>query len=361
MPTHIYQPKPLSWHKSHKQSGFSLIEFMVASAIGIIVLLAVGTTYITTQNLSTQGQSRIAVQQDLRNATNMLARDARAAGVFGCYNLAAEGPRNPGNSVTGNHTTAGANDPSEVGTATTHDNGNNFGIRQMNGSTFLGQTGVTLNNPSNALIFTYGVGFGRLQGVNEVVFDDGIGIAENTPVAVSTCSELVISTIDKDGKILNVGGISPSSRTTVTRFASSAYVVGDDARGAPSLYRFTLGNNNQWEGPQLLVSNVQAFGPIQYGYADISANDDGAGCNINTGLGGTDNFNAGTTSFTFYTDTLSYNPPTLASPLDQALLPALIHIPLGVTVDTQNINYAIDIAVRGGNVCANRVLARTPP
>lgn len=69
--------------------GFSLIEFLVAAALSMIVLMAVSSTYFTARNLNNTATSRLTVQQDLRNASNMIVRDARMAGSFGCFNMSA--------------------------------------------------------------------------------------------------------------------------------------------------------------------------------------------------------------------------------------------------------------------------------
>ena len=74
--------------KRQTQSGFSLIEFLVASIISMIVLIAAGSTYFTTQQLNRVATERLNAQQDLRNAANLIVRDARQAGTFGCANLA---------------------------------------------------------------------------------------------------------------------------------------------------------------------------------------------------------------------------------------------------------------------------------
>ena len=60
-----------------KITGFTLIELLVASALSIIVLIAAGSGFVTTQKLSQVAKGRLQVQNDLRNATNMIVRDAR--------------------------------------------------------------------------------------------------------------------------------------------------------------------------------------------------------------------------------------------------------------------------------------------
>lgn len=73
----------------HTQRGFTLIEFMVAAILGLIVLLAIGGAYVSTQKVNEVATSRVTRQQELRMANNLLIRDARMAGSFGCANLSA--------------------------------------------------------------------------------------------------------------------------------------------------------------------------------------------------------------------------------------------------------------------------------
>ena len=67
--------------------GFSILEFLVASLLSMIVLMAVSSTYFTARGLNKSANTRIGIQQDLRNAANMIVRDARMAGNFGCFNM----------------------------------------------------------------------------------------------------------------------------------------------------------------------------------------------------------------------------------------------------------------------------------
>ena len=67
--------------------GFTLIEFMVASSLALIVLLAIGITYGTTSRMKRTSENRLAAQQDLRNVSELILRDAQMAGAFGCFNM----------------------------------------------------------------------------------------------------------------------------------------------------------------------------------------------------------------------------------------------------------------------------------
>ena len=73
---------------SRKQSGFGLVELMVAMTIGLILLGGIGyvflgsrTAFRTTDNLS-------RIQENARYALDMMSRDIRMAGYVGCGNIA---------------------------------------------------------------------------------------------------------------------------------------------------------------------------------------------------------------------------------------------------------------------------------
>lgn len=67
--------------------GFTIIEFLVAGLLSMIVLMAVGSSYFTSRKLNDAANERLAAQQDLRNAATLIVRDARMAGSFGCFNM----------------------------------------------------------------------------------------------------------------------------------------------------------------------------------------------------------------------------------------------------------------------------------
>lgn len=67
--------------------GFTIIEFLVAGMLSMIVLMAVGSSYFTSRKLNDAANERLAIQQDLRNAATLIVRDARMAGSFGCFNM----------------------------------------------------------------------------------------------------------------------------------------------------------------------------------------------------------------------------------------------------------------------------------
>lgn len=67
--------------------GFTIVEFLVAGLLSVIVLIAVVSSYFTSRKLNDAANERLAIQQDLRNAATLIVRDARMAGSFGCFNM----------------------------------------------------------------------------------------------------------------------------------------------------------------------------------------------------------------------------------------------------------------------------------
>jgi len=74
----------LSAHKTHHQRGFTLIELMISLLLGILVVIAVTSVFISgKQSFSTtQGLNRI--QENQRMVFEMMASDIRSAGSYTC-------------------------------------------------------------------------------------------------------------------------------------------------------------------------------------------------------------------------------------------------------------------------------------
>ncbi len=71
-----------------KSCGFSLIEIMVALAIGLFLSLAVTDLFISQKSALLAQTMNARLQDDGRIALEVLSRDLRAAGYFGCAGLA---------------------------------------------------------------------------------------------------------------------------------------------------------------------------------------------------------------------------------------------------------------------------------
>ena len=267
-----------------KITGFTLIELLVASALSIIVLIAAGSGFVTTQKLSQVAKGRLQVQNDLRNATNMIVRDARMAGSFGCFNLA--------KTATNDQTKLKDHGAANVLGALEYNN-QNQGVKYLDG-TALSLPGFTVSTSSpKVLLFTYGIGSSSgysSSGANSfsVQVEKGGELAEldkqtNAPIIISTCSSLErfpSSTKELNGSVLTVKDLSSNlssdhntqvnpklqSEISVFRQVVNVYAIGTPTGGEEGLYLFQLNPATGRLGePQLLLAGVTSWG-LEFGY-----------------------------------------------------------------------------------------------
>ena len=266
-----------------KITGFTLIELLVASALSIIVLIAAGYGFVTTHKLSQVAKGRLQVQNDLRNATNMIVRDARMAGSFGCFNLA--------KTATNDQTKLKDHGAANVLGALEYNN-QNQGVKYLDG-TALSLPGFTVSTSSpKVLLFTYGIGSSSgysSSGANSfsVQIEKGGELAElakqaNAPIIISTCSSLErfpSSAKELSGSVLTVKNLSPNlssdhdtqvnpklqSEISVFRQVVNIYAIGTPTGGEEGLYLFQLNPNGEISAPQLLLAGVTSW-ELEFGY-----------------------------------------------------------------------------------------------
>lgn len=300
----------------HSQQGFSLIEFAVASILSLLVLVAVSTGYFTARTLNTAADTRLKFQQDLRNAANMVVRDARMAGGFGCFSLIGEKDskviHDRNTSTSGSEAFKLENNPSNL-----------MPVRTIARSNF---RPAGFSASSDALIFMYGSGSGRIGSIDR-------GVSNNQPLIFSSCNTLVRpanDTIPSDESALKTTlGVSDLqlSEIMVMNYTVNAYVTGS-INGQSGLFRFQL-SGNDWSSPQLLIKDVTGAN-FRYTYVN----------NCPEEILPKDK-----TKF----ERFEYSP-------NLTRMPALIQMNLSGGAQDQNQIYTINASVRGGNSCANRTL-----
>ena len=265
-------------------TGFTLIELLVASALSIIVLIAAGSGFVTTQKLSQVAKGRLQVQNDLRNATNMIVRDARMAGSFGCFNLA--------KTATNDQTKLKDHGAANVLGALEYNN-QNQGVKYLDGTALSlpGEFTVSTSSPK-VLLFTYGIGSSSgysSSGANSfsVQIEEGGELAElagqaDAPIIISTCSSLErfpSSAKELSGSVLTVKNLSPNlssdhdtqvnpklqSEISVFRQVVNIYAIGTPKDGEEGLYLFQLNPNGEISAPQLLLAGVTSW-ELEFGY-----------------------------------------------------------------------------------------------
>nr|WP_314594955.1 pilus assembly protein PilW [uncultured Neisseria sp.] len=292
--------------------GFSILEFLVASLLSMIVLMAVSSTYFTARGLNKSANTRIGIQQDLRNAANMIVRDARMAGNFGCFNMS----NFPASAVIEDKS-------SDEYTLKTAGVNNLLPVKEIE----LSYPGFTQKGP--ALLFQYGI--------------------DEKPTAktaiVSSCSGIIkLDNLDnlKTAK-LTLAKSEPEGTIAIMKHEMIAYAVGTlgEESKESSLFRFQLSDDGSWSNPQLLIKGITAM-DIHYIYAECSDSENASASGANA-------------------ETFKY-----ADQLDtsiEAKSPASIQIVLNngsIDPSKEQDNkvdiYNINATIRGGNVCADRSL-----
>ena len=294
--------------------GFSILEFLVASLLSMIVLMAVSSTYFTARGLNKSANARIGIQQDLRNAANMIVRDARMAGNFGCFNMA----NFPASAVIEDK----SSDEYALKTA---------GVNKLLPGKEINKLSYTgFAQTGKALLFQYGID--KADSTEKTAIASSCyGIAKpHTEIKdlAAAKSALKITNSDQDGSI------------AIMKHEIIAYAVGKLGKEI-GLFRFQLSDDGSWNNPQLLIKDIESM-KIHYFYANCSD-----APNASTSATSEENF--------VRADKLDISP--------EAKSPASIQIVLnGGSIDssTEKDNkvdiYNINATIRGGNVCADRSL-----
>ncbi|EMS2596738.1 PilW family protein [Neisseria gonorrhoeae] len=296
--------------------GFTIVEFLVAGLLSVIVLIAVVSSYFTSRKLNDAANERLAEQQDLRNAATLIVRDARMAGSFGCFNMS----EHIGNDVVFN--VAQKNALFSLKRYSTNSTNKLIPITESPNINYQNFFQV-----SSALIFQYGI--------------DDVDASADTTV-VSSCAAISkpgkqIPTLEDAKKELKIQNSDKEQNGNIARqrHVVNAYAVGKIA-GEEGLFRFQLNEKGEWGNPQLLAKKIKRM-RVRYIYV--------SGCPEDEDAGKEEQFK--------YTDKF-----------DSSVTPAGVEVLLDsgsdakIAASSDNIIYAyrINATIRGGNVCANRTL-----
>lgn len=304
--------------------GFTIIEFLVAGLLSMIVLMAVGSSYFTSRKLNDAANERLAAQQDLRNAATLIVRDARMAGSFGCFNMSEHTEKDVVSNVAQKNRLFSLKGSSANKLIP---NGTDNKLIPITESLDIGYQGFTQR--LNALVFQYGI-------------DDLDASAET--VVVSSCSKIAkpgkkISTLQEAKSALQItNDDKQNGNITRQRYVVNAYAVGRIA-GEEGLFRFQLDDKGKWGNPQLLVKKINKM-DIRYIYVSDCPEDDDAG-----------------KEETFkYTDKFDSSTNAVTPAGVEVLLSSGTDTKIAASSDNHIYAYRIDATIRGGNVCANRTL-----
>ncbi|HFA7142703.1 TPA: PilW family protein [Neisseria gonorrhoeae] len=295
--------------------GFTIVEFLVAGLLSIIVLIAVVSSYFTSRKLNDVANERLAEQQDLRNAATLIVRDARMAGSFGCFNMSEHIKDVVVSDVAQKNylfllklKKSNANKLIPIAESS---NINYRGFLQV----------------GSALIFQYGI--------------DDVNASAATTV-VSSCAAISkpgkqIPTLEDAKKELKIPDWDKEQNGNIARqrHVVNAYAVGR-IDGEGGLFRFQLNEKGEWGNPQLLAKKIKRM-DVQYIYV--------SGCPEDEDAGKEEQFK--------YTDRFdrSVTPAGVEVLLDSGL-----NAKIAASSDNSIYAYRINATIRGGNVCANRTL-----
>ncbi|EPG0242899.1 PilW family protein [Neisseria gonorrhoeae] len=293
--------------------GFTIVEFLVAGLLSVIVLIAVVSSYFTSRKLNDAANERLAEQQDLRNAATLIVRDARMAGSFGCFNMSEH--------------------IKDVVVSDVAQKNYLFLLKKSNANKLIPIAESSNINyrgflqVGSALIFQYGI--------------DDVNASAATTV-VSSCAAILkpgkqIPTLEDAKKELKIPDRDKEQNGNIARqrHVVNAYAVGR-IDGEGGLFRFQLNEKGEWGNPQLLAKKIKRM-RVRYIYV--------SGCPEDEDAGKEEQFK--------YTDKF-----------DSSVTPAGVEVLLDsgsdakIAASSDNIIYAyrINATIRGGNVCANRTL-----
>ncbi|HFA7942521.1 TPA: PilW family protein [Neisseria gonorrhoeae] len=308
--------------------GFTIVEFLVAGLLSIIVLIAVVSSYFTSRKLNDVANERLAIQQDLRNAATLIVRDARMAGSFGCFNMS-------------EHTKDDIVDSSNQ----IQSNLAKPGVKQENPLFSLKRSGMDkqLIPVTESADIKYP---GFIQRLNALVFQYGIDDldASAETVVVSSCSKIAkpgkkISTLQEAKSALQItNDDKQNGNITRQKHVVNAYAVGMIA-GEEGLFRFQLDDKGKWGNPQLLVKKVKRM-DVWYIYV--------SGCPEDENAGKEERFK--------YTDKFDKSKDAVTPAGVEVLLDSGLAAKIAASSDNSIYAYRINATIRGGNVCANRTL-----
>lgn len=298
--------------------GFTIIEFLVAGMLSMIVLMAVGSSYFTSRKLNDAANERLSAQQDLRNAATLIVRDARMAGGFGCFNMS----EHPATDVVFDVV-----QKNRLFSLNLKRNSTNKLIPITESSNINYQNFFQVDS---ALIFQYGI--------------DDVNASTATTV-VSSCAAISkpgkqIPTLEDAKKELKIPDQDKEQNGNIARqrHVVNAYAVGRIA-GEEGLFRFQLDDKGKWGNPQLLVKKVRRM-KVRYIYVSGCPEDDDAG-----------------KEETFkYTDKFDSSTNAVTPAGVEVLLSSGTDTKIAASSDNHIYAYRIDATIRGGNVCANRTL-----
>lgn len=299
------------------QEGFTLVEFMVASAMALALCVAIGVIYFYTSRLNSVASTQLKVEKELRQVSLDIKRDASMAGNFGCLSLTSlyqNDSRNIDNEFNRTfHVLFNPNIDSnkpyvfDRPSSTAKSTNQNFGVSVIPAS----KLQVDNFDPQGkALIFYYGIGDASLKSY--AAGSDGdrftaLSFQDEDPkqylkdideqggfFALSSCKALNIFQTTPHGSSDAKGAIELTQNTLgdvrlgaenrkptnyqqisemqLLRYIVHAYAVGRNSEGHLGLYRIELASDGRW-GPPVLISRYVGIMDVSFIYSTALNNE----------------------------------------------------------------------------------------
>ncbi len=281
----------------NRQLGLSLVELMIAMALGLLLTLGVTQIYLSGDDTYRQTQGMAYAQESARFVSAILKPDLRSAGSFGCLDdmgrpldQVVDNRLNAGPTVAVDQAiqgwefdNTGPGDSVTLATALATPAGGNWssgtaGVAlpaELVGSAVAGSDVVVVNALTNINV---PLNAGNPQNGNSINLTGSTGLPVNRVVLATTedCSEGELfqksnnanaSSITMAGGNTNPGNngnnfnLNYGPQTRVYEFVSTAFYIGQGTNGEPALFRRLL---TPLQPPQELVSGVETL-QIVYG------------------------------------------------------------------------------------------------
>jgi type IV pilus assembly protein PilW len=297
-----------------RMRGLSLVELLVAITLGAIILAGAVSLFVNNRDTYRTTNELSRLQETARYALDMMVKDIRMSGFFGCADRldtvtdntgAAPGDLwNPANPIEGWEGDVGGNYlPSDVagnGFGSVVDNvADNPGATDGDDGRVLALGGITpdsitlrylagnmsdLGGTAGRLDFL--VTADALNGAGSTItIDNQTGFAQNQVAAITDCggSDIFQITAAPTATTLQANALSrgynAASRPMVAPFVGVRYYIGANGRSPdpvndpyPSLYRTVISPGGLAEAPQEMFEGVETM-QILYG---VDTNADGA-------------------------------------------------------------------------------------
>lgn len=262
------------------QMGLTLVELLIGLSVGLIITLAVGYLYTNSRQTYRVNDNVARMQENGRYAMEMIGRDLRMAGYWGCASKA------PYNTLNNNNAYAFKFDTPIEGHEATGANSWSPNLDASVVNAVSGTDVLTLRTVFGDSVRVIQHPGGNPPGSADLKVTANSGLAQGDIVLVSDCRNAAVFQITHinnaagmDNIVHNTGGsLDPGNFTKelkqeyeggeIMRIATVTYYIRLNAAGRPALFRLSRGVAEE------LVENVENL-QVTYG-VDTDDNDDRA-------------------------------------------------------------------------------------